>query len=276
MQILNLVNRGKSDIIYTITKFPDGEPHIVLKDINRKDEVFVICRITNPDDLFILMQVGDILNRQGVIFSLKICYLMSMRMDRVISYDEAYSLNIVANIINSIKPTDVVIVEPHSHKSTHLIDVGIAESGTKYAPKEKEYIYVYPDAGAEARYHAYFLHEDHVYCSKIRSLESGNLLGFSIKNPEVIRENPYKPLMLIDDLCDGGGTFVGIANELRKIDPKRELNIYVTHMVNIKGIINLSNTFNHVWFTNSYKDWKSEFNRLSMEFPGNVTQIDIL
>lgn len=276
MQILNLVNRGKSDIIYTITKFPDGEPHIVLKDINRKDEVFVICRITNSDELFILMQVGDILNRQGIVFYLKIYYLMSMRMDRVISYDEAFSLNIVANIINSIKPVEVIIVEPHSYRATRLINNGMSESGTKYIPKGKEYTYVYPDAGAEARYNAYFLHEDKVYCSKIRSFESGNLLGFSIKNPEVIRENPYKPLMLIDDLCDGGGTFIGIANEIRKIDPECDLNIYVTHMVNIKGIINLSNTFNHVWFTNSYKDWKSEFKRLSMEFPGNVTQIDIL
>lgn len=39
-----------------------GEPHIVLKEINRKDDVAVVCRVANPTDLFILMQVGDILN----------------------------------------------------------------------------------------------------------------------------------------------------------------------------------------------------------------------
>lgn len=268
MQNLNLINKEKSDIDYSISRFPDGEPHIVLRNINRKDEVSVVCRIANSDDLFILMQVGDILNRQGIVFSLKISYLMSMRMDRVISYDEAYSLNIVANIINSMKPADVFIVEPHSYKSTHLIDNSSYESGTHYIPKSEEYIYVYPDAGAEARYSSYLPNEKHVYCSKIRSLETGSLLGFTIKNPEVIINNPDKPLMVIDDLCDGGGTFVGIAKEIRKIDPSRKLSIYVTHMVNPKGIENLSKNFNHVWFTNSYKTWEN--------LPDNVTQINIV
>lgn len=92
MQVLNLIRPEKSSIKYKVIQFPDGEPHIVLKDIDRKDYLSVICRICNPTDLFILMQVGDILNRQGVLFSLNITYLMSMRMDRVISYDESFSL----------------------------------------------------------------------------------------------------------------------------------------------------------------------------------------
>lgn len=39
-------------------------------------------------------------------------------------------------------------------------------------------------------------------------------------------------------------------------------------MVNAKGIENLSKYFNHVWFTNSYKDW----NNLS----DNVTLINLI
>lgn len=52
MQILNLIRPEDSDIKYEIIQFPDGEPHIVLKSINRKDDVTVVCRITNPTDLF--------------------------------------------------------------------------------------------------------------------------------------------------------------------------------------------------------------------------------
>ena len=73
---------------YRVIQFPDGEPHIILENIDRKDDLSVTCRVCNPTDLFILMQVGDILNRQGVSFILHITYLMSMRMDRVMSYDE--------------------------------------------------------------------------------------------------------------------------------------------------------------------------------------------
>lgn len=39
-------------------------------------------------------------------------------------------------------------------------------------------------------------------------------------------------------------------------------------MVNTKGIENLSKHFNHVWFTNSYKDWNN--------LPDNVTLINLI
>lgn len=65
MQILNLIRPEKSDVKYEVIQFPDGEPHIVLNGIDRKDDLTVVCRICNPTDLFILMQVGDILNRLG-------------------------------------------------------------------------------------------------------------------------------------------------------------------------------------------------------------------
>lgn len=39
-------------------------------------------------------------------------------------------------------------------------------------------------------------------------------------------------------------------------------------MVNPKGIENLSKNFNHVWMTNSYKDWES--------LPENVTMLKVI
>lgn len=70
-----------------------------------------------------------------------------------------------------------------------------------------------------------------------------------------------------------------LAAEIRKIKPDAELNIFITHMVNPKGIENLSKNFNHVYFTNSYKDWngfKAEYGRAVPILPENVTQIDII
>lgn len=49
MQVLNLIRPEKSNITYNVTTFPDGEPHIALGDINRKDSVTVVCRIANPN-----------------------------------------------------------------------------------------------------------------------------------------------------------------------------------------------------------------------------------
>ena len=160
MQVLNLIRPEKSNITYNVTTFPDGEPHIVLGDINRKDSVTVVCRIANPNDLYILLQVADILSRHEVIFTLQIYYLMSMRMDRVISFNESFSLKVVANLINSMGAESVHVLEPHSGKVQDLIDKYWGDMFMQM-PNFTGYIPVFPDAGAVER-HEYMLSLIHI------------------------------------------------------------------------------------------------------------------
>ena len=64
MRNINLLDSYNSEVKYELTTFPDGEPHIkFLEDIDRKDSYNVVCRITNPTELFVVMQVGHILKR---------------------------------------------------------------------------------------------------------------------------------------------------------------------------------------------------------------------
>lgn len=70
---------------------------------------------------------------------------------------------------------------------------------------------------------------------------------------------------------DAGGTFVGIANKIREVNPDRKLVIYVTHMVNPKGITTLSENYDEVYFPNSYADW-DEY----MKLPDNVRIIKVV
>ena len=79
MQSLNLIDVKKGDIKYSLSRFPDGEIQITLGEINHKDLVEVVCRITNADELFILMQVCDILKRHGVRFIISIYYLITYK-----------------------------------------------------------------------------------------------------------------------------------------------------------------------------------------------------
>lgn len=267
MQVLNLVRPKESDIKYEIIQFPDGEPHIVLNGIDRKDDLTVVCRVCNPTDLFILMQVGDILNRQGILFGLDIVYLMSMRMDRVISYDESFSLSVVTQVINDMFPQAVHVLEPHSHKVQDLIDEYWVNIET-LTPNFEGYQVVYPDKGALQRYGGD--PKKDVICTKVRDPKTGQLSGFKIENPEVIEKSVNLPFVVIDDLCDGGGTFKGIAQLLGFHYPDRERHIYVTHMVNPKGITTLSENYKKVYFTNSYKDWDNEV------LPNNVEVIKVV
>lgn len=269
MQVLNLIRPEKSNITYNVTTFPDGEPHIVLGDINRKDSVTVVCRIANPNDLYILLQVADILSRHEVIFTLQIYYLMSMRMDRVISFNESFSLKVVANLINSMGAESVHVLEPHSGKVQDLIDKYWGDMFMQM-PNFTGYIPVFPDAGAVERHE--YMGEHKLICSKTRNPETGKLEGFSIENPELLENEELidMPLVVIDDLCDTGGTFVGVASKIREINPNRRLAIFVTHMVNPKGITALSENYDEVYFTNSYLNWEN------LELPSNVSVIKVV
>ena len=269
MQVLNLIRPEKSNITYNVTIFPDGEPHIVLGDINRKDSVTVVCRIANPNDLYILLQVADILSRHEVIFTLQIYYLMSMRMDRVISFNESFSLKVVANLINSMGAESVHVLEPHSGKVQDLIDKYWGDMFVQM-PNFTGYIPVFPDAGAAERHE--YMGEHKLICSKTRNPETGKLEGFSIENPELLENEELidMPLVVIDDLCDAGGTFVGVASKIREINPNRRLAIFVTHMVNPKGITALSENYDEVYFTNSYLNWEN------LELPSNVSVIKVV
>lgn len=274
--ILNLITKSKSEIDYNIIQFPDGESHIVLGDINRKEEVDILCRVANANDLFILMQVGDILNRQAVVFNLYISYLMGMRMDRVIDYNQAFSLQVITGIINDMFPQKVYVVEPHSDATRRLIDnymnphddVSYFIGNIDEVPNLSKYIIVLPDSGAAKRNSSVYKYT--VFCSKKRDLKTGKLSGFVVENPEVIIANPNKPLIVLDDLCDGGGTFAGIAQELSKLTTAKK-SIWVTHMVNPIGITTLSTYYDEVYFTNSYKNWEA-----IKELPDNVHVFEIV
>lgn len=278
MQILNLINKEKSDIDYSISRFPDGEVQITLGEFSHKESIVVKCRITNAEELFILAQIMDILDRHDVLYTVEIYYLMSMRMDRVMDFNRPFSLMIVAKMLKMFKARKIYILEPHSNRllwdMSFFRELPCSETWQLKTDFFSTHQILFPDAGARTRYEKNLNSKyPSIFCSKIRDVNTGKLSGFKIENPEDIK---YDQIMIIDDLCDGGGTFCGIASAVREVTPNISLSIFVTHMVNPRGIENLSKTFDHVWFTNSYKDWKKDWEGQPTPFPKNVTQIDIV
>lgn len=275
---LNLLHPDRSDITYRTLTFNDGEPHIWLEDFDRKAKVAVRCRVSNPADLFMLMQVGDILRRQGVRFTLDITYLMSMRMDRVISFGEAFSLRLVADCINSLGAYRVRVLEPHSDRAVQEIQGSRAVGGISLKPGLvwDSDIIVHPDAGAAERYSR----DAHpkIVALKKRDVTTGRILSLELQDgaDEVVNsvttKYPQAQFLVIDDLCDGGGTFVRLAQLLGARYPDRQRRIFVTHIVNAQGIRALADNYHQVTFTNSFRDWRHAD---GLALPDNVTVVDI-
>lgn len=237
---------------YEVISFPDGEKHIKINKLDRKDTVEIICRITNSDDLFLLMQLSDILNRQCVcVEKITIPYLMTMRCDRLFSFEQPFSLKIVADVINSFNAKLVLIIEPHSQICLDLIKNSIPRYITNGLINFRHTV-CFPDKGAFDRYADKMLARPHIICSKIRDVKTGNITSFSID--EIVGYESGDEITVIDDLCDGGGTFIGIASKLCELKPMK-LTLIVTHAVQRQGIERVAEVYDKVIITNSYKDW---------------------
>lgn len=270
MKVLNLVHKEESDIKYDIFKFPDGEVQITLGEFSHKEDyIDVKCRITNAEELFIVCQVCDIFDRHAVNYVLSIYYLMGMRMDRVMDFNRPFTLKIVIDMLGHYNASSIRVLEPHSevYCRLHPRAEGLFISTKGLPTNWVNCQIVYPDKGASERYSFHYgMDLPAIKCSKERNISTGKITSIKIDNPQDIKD---KPLLIIDDLCDGGGTFCGVAKAFEKIGVSKDrLNISVIHMVNAKGIENLSKYFNHVWFTNSYKDWNN--------LPDNVTLINLI
>lgn len=261
MQTIDLTKPGDN---YKIITFPDGEVHLELKDINRKEQVRIYCRIANAQDLFILMQLSDILKRQCVeVDDVTITYLMGQRCDRLFDINRPFTLGVVADVVNSFNALSVTIWEPHSERALRLINKASAMPITvmiasRLRRENKELLFAVPDMGAQYRYHGL---NPAVICSKVRDEATGNLLDFKVVT--TTSDVKDRELLLVDDLCDGGGTFVGLAPKLRELEPET-LNLAVTHAVQLNGIKRVAEVYDNVYITNSYKGWDKE------DLPSNV------
>jgi ribose-phosphate pyrophosphokinase len=263
-----IIDINKSFNISSIT-FPDSQPHVVLPStIYTADKVYITCSIINTEVLFKLLLVNNVLEREGVLEKyLYIPYLMGARYDRVMQDGDSFDLKVVADTINSCNFRKVFILDPHSSVSTSLINrskaveaipVLVFEALKKLNIKDAsdQCVFICPDAGAQKKLTEYrkTLNNLHtgsidvpiVYCNKQRDIKTGDIT-LTVPNPEMCKD---KHCIIIDDLCDGGGTFIEIAKQITS-RPK-SLSLVVTHGIFSKGFSVLKQYFNNIFTTDSY------------------------
>lgn len=268
-QILNLGNYNVPNPInklvkFTHTIFPGGEPNIKIEsDIN--EEVTILAKITGSKKQTIidLACCVDACRRVGVKkINVVLPYFPGARQDRIISCGEALTVKVYADIINSLKLDSILIIDPHSDVTPALLNNCQYTSGFPYIDKVlqdiggKNFNLVIPDFGATKKLRKLFsklkgydwLHI--VQGEKTRDINN-KLSGFDIIG---IHDSSY-PYVIFDDICDGGGTFIGLANELPKDSDKY---LAITHGIFSKGIMELTKSFKKVYTTNSISELEKD------------------
>lgn len=199
-------------------------------------------------------------DRTGVYPELVLPYVPGARQDRRNpDGDFLFTAKSVAKMVNERKLKSVTILDPHSDVVAALIDhcrvhtvADILDRNSFHQPfLEPRYAaIVTPDGGAEKRAGgvAQLYNLPLIHAWKKRDTATGKLTGFGIESvdPHLVEDGRF---LVVDDICDGGGTFLGLANEMQKQGISADL--YVTHGIFSQGTKDLLCCYNRIFCTDS-------------------------
>lgn len=259
MKILNLDNDFKphgEGLAYESINFPSGcEPHIKISDVFA-ESILITCRIKTSDDIIRLLLATHAIRNAGVKeISLFMPYLPFARQDRVMVTGEPLSLKIMADMINQAHYERVRFYDVHSEVSTALINRSESIPNHSFVnavlTEKSNFQIVCPDAGAYKKIYKLCQAIDYPgeisMCNKVRNLQTGQI----IKTVCDTQDFSGKDLYIVDDICDGGGTFSLLASELRKRNCGK-INLIVSHGIFSKGTE--IEGVDHIYCTDAFKD----------------------
>lgn len=262
------------DIPVHVSHFPSGEVAVKLevdadKPIEVNKVISVMVQGYEPDELFILANIKDALDEMlrnagasHVQIRLLLAFMPHARYDRHMVTGDGFALRVFCDMVNLLKFDSILVIDPHSDATTAML------RNATSVPQDKVMgdiiqsfgvdcdVLVAPDAGAYKKIFtlAKQLKKPVVCLSKVRDLETGNIIGTALLNtlPEGAK------CLVIDDLCDGGRTFIGAAETLREHGAV-QVDLAITHGIFSAGLNNLlDNGIDHLYCTDSFKDLGTE------------------
>ena len=234
--------------------FSAGELKIKLFPSSR-EVVDVVWHYENDAELFTIGSIREYYMSRPC--RLYIPYLPHARMDRVKNVEDVFTLKAFARYINALNFSTVYVWDAHSNVGPALIDRCVDVSAQNYieeAIKKLSYAkgnlcLFFPDEGAQKRYGAMFPDYPQAFGIKKRNWETGKIEGYMIVGEEVIKN---KEVLIIDDICSYGNTFIKAAEALDKAGASG-VNLYITHCEDAisKGDVFKCAIIDNIFTTNS-------------------------
>jgi len=241
-------------------RFSAGESNIVFTgDLESACIVTVTWNYKDDGGFMRLMLLCDILCRKNPNCELRLDmpYFPHARMDRATTPDTPFSLLGACEVINVCKFETITTLDLHSPVAFDLIDARLVSKIPELNLTEYTNI-IAPDKGAIERCKQFKFIHNHlniVILNKVRDPATGDIGGIELVDPNAVINGRS---IIVDDICDGGRTFI----EAAKVLPcsKTDLDLHVTHGIFSKGFSQLNEYFNQVSCTRLVLDEsKNEF-----------------
>jgi ribose-phosphate pyrophosphokinase len=246
-------NAGETQV--RLGPIPEGTTKIVVEaDVNDGQTLV---------ELLLTLDAINYLEYQGPV-ELFLPYLPYSRQDRACAPGEAFALSVLVNcLVPHLGADDIIKTwDVHSNVAQTLFDSefeGVfhnvsAASLLQNFELEKDVvlnpstIVIAPDKGAVDRateVQNVLGLERTVYATKVRNPENGEILRTEIQDGDYKGKN----LLIVDDICDGGRTFIELAKVLKKYEPSR-IDLYITHGIFSKGFEVFDGLIDHFYVAN--------------------------
>ena len=242
--------------------FPNNETKMNEKQIDKAvgfEDAHISFKYLLDSDLIQLMLLKKYLDsRGGVSGILTIYYMPYSRMDRSVE-GSAFTLKYVADFINSLNFKHVTIIEPHSDVTMGLVNNSVARYVTLDIIEKVKHeigfadfadVIFFPDAGAQKRYGSKVNAKYQLVGFKHRDFETGKITDLQVVGD--VGELLMRKVLIVDDLCSRGGTFILAAQKLRELGA-HQIYLLVGHCENtiFQGEIPKSDLIQGVYTTNS-------------------------
>lgn len=218
-----------------ITQFPNGERgyEFTVSDV---EHVRLFFKYEDDKDIFSLICAAETIyrwNKQAKI-ELIMPYIPYSRMDRVKKASSAFTLKSFVNVVNNIvKPQHIKCLDAHSDVSLALFDCYVYNFKPQIRFINERYdrdttLIVYPDRNAAKKYKEYLSEFKSISLLKDRNFESGQIEASIItdsKDLEKLDLSKIKNVVIVDDLCSKGGTFLRASENIRALLKNDSVNI---------------------------------------------------
>lgn len=270
-------NRGDVNISFPANSkvLPGGEVHpYVDPAVASWGAVNVTAHLKNGTDIMDLVMVTDAIRRLNPALEIHLFmpYLPYARQDRVPRPGESLTIKPFCDIINLQGYATVTVLDIHSDVGAALLDrlrhITLPQIVAKLDRHAWEnVVLVAPDAGAVKKVEelARLVGCTRIaYGAKHRDVETGKITGTSVSFS--FEPKPRLTWLVVDDICDGGYTFIELAKALReKLQPYEadymrvsgdddycHLELFVTHGLFTKGYALLRQHYDQIRTTNSW------------------------
>ncbi len=243
--------------LFESRSYPAGEGHSILKLVPESKSIVIEAQARNFNDLHTIRVQNDILVRNGIHARWFIPYFPYARQDRRETKLSGQELLFALEIVRGM---DVVIADPHSDVSgtlPHFTQESVYKC-FNYYEKLGDKVVIIPDGGAAKKAYGWATGDKReiVQCLKVRDPKTGKLSGFDViadikhfsaDGMDIPSGNLVgASIIILDDICDGGGTFLGLGEILKRDFYVKDMTLAITHGLFTQGTEKLKTMFDQI------------------------------